>query len=104
MAAKLKKGDSVIVLSGRDKGKRGVVLEVYPKEGKALVEGINTVFRHTKPTNTAEGGILQKALPIRLCKLSYFDVQSGKATRIGFSLQGDKMVRVSKRTGEPLNV
>lgn len=99
MAAKLKKGDKVIVLTGRDKGKQGEIAQVLPKDNKAVVEGINMAIRHTKQSGTTQGGRLPKALPIDLSNLSLMD-KNGKPTRVGFRMDGDKKVRFAKTTGD----
>ncbi len=98
---KFKKGDHVIVLAGRDKGKHGEVIEVRPKENRALVRGVNMVRRHTKQSATSEGGIISKEGPIDLSNLAIEDPKDGKPTRVGFKFLGDgKKVRFSKRSGE----
>lgn len=104
MAAKIRKDDEVIVLTGRDKGKKGKVLSVNPAEGRATVQGINLVKRHTKPTQTSQGGIIEKEAPIQLSNLSLLDPKDGKATRVGFKVQEDgRKVRVAKRSGEVID-
>ena len=101
MAAKIRKGDRVVVLTGRSKGKRGEVLKVLPKDDRALVQGVNTVKRHTKPSQQAMGGIIEKEAPIQLSNLAHVDPQSGKPTRIGFRvLEDGRKVRFAKRSGE----
>ncbi|KIC11693.1 50S ribosomal protein L24 [Leisingera sp. ANG-M1] len=99
MAAKLRKGDKVIVLSGRDKGKEGTIASVDPKAGKAVVEGVNMAIRHTRQTQNSQGGRLPKALPIDLSNLALLD-SNGKATRVGFREEDGKKVRFAKTTGE----
>ena len=100
MAAKIRKGDKVIVLTGRDKGRTGEVLEVRPTEGRALVRGINMVKRHQRQTAQQEGGIISKEGTIHLSNLAIADPKSGKPTRVGFKmLQDGKRVRVAKRSG-----
>ena len=99
MAAKLKKGDEVIVLAGKDKGKKGPVTSILPKSGKAIVDGINMAIRHEKQTQTTQGGLLPKAMPIDLSNLSLMD-KNGKATRVGFKIEGAKKLRVAKTTGD----
>jgi len=101
-SAKIKKGDRVIVLAGRDKGKQGEVLVVMPDEGRALVRGVNMVRRHTKPSaQNAEGGIVSKEGPIHLSNLAIEDPKDGKATRVGFRvLQDGTKTRYAKRSGE----
>ena len=99
MAAKLKKGDKVIVLAGKDKGKTGEIAQVMPKEGKAVVNGINIAIRHQRQTQTEQGGRTPKAMPIDLSNLAIVD-KNGKATRVGFRMDGDKKVRFAKTTGD----
>lgn len=100
---KIKKGDAVVVLAGRDKGKRGEVIEVRPKENRALVRGINMVRRHQRQSASAEGGIISKEGPIDLSNLAVEDPRDGKPTRIGFKVLADgKKVRIAKRSGEQL--
>ena len=99
MAAKIKKGDKVIVLTGRDKGRSGEVIEVHPAESRALVRGINTVKRHQKQTAQQEGGIISKEAPVHLSNLALADPKDGKPTRVGFKMVGDKKVRFAKRSG-----
>jgi large subunit ribosomal protein L24 len=101
MAAKLKKGDKVIVLAGKDKGKQGEITTVMPKDNKAVVEGINVAIRHTKQSQTAQGGRVPQAMPIDLSNLALMD-KNGKATRVGFRMDGDKKVRFAKTTGEAI--
>jgi large subunit ribosomal protein L24 len=101
MAAKLKKGDQVIVLTGKDKGKKGAIASVSPADNKAVVEGINVAIRHTKQSQTAQGGRVAKPMPIDLSNLAIID-KDGKATRVGFRMEGDKKVRFAKTTGEVL--
>ncbi len=101
MAAKIRKGDRVIVLSGRSKGRRGEVLKVLPGDERALVQGVNMVKRHTKPSQQTMGGIVEKEAPIHLSNLAHVDPQSGKPTRIGFRMLEDgRKVRFAKRSGE----
>jgi large subunit ribosomal protein L24 len=100
MAAKIRKGDKVIVLTGRDKGRTGEVFELHPSEGRALVRGVNMVKRHQKQSATQEGGIISKEGPIHLSNLALADPKDGKPTRVGFKvLSGGKKVRVAKRSG-----
>ncbi len=104
MAAKIKKGDKVVVLTGRDKGRNGEVLEVRPTEGRALVRGVNLVKRHQKQSQTQEGGIISKEAPINLSNLAVADPKDGKPTRVGFKVLADgKKVRVAKRSGETID-
>jgi large subunit ribosomal protein L24 len=98
---KIKKGDRVIVLTGRDKGKQGEVIEVRPKENRALVRGVNIVRRHQRQTGAQEGGIISKEGPIDLSNLALEDPKDGKPTRIGFRMLEDgRKVRYAKRSGE----
>lgn len=101
MAAKIKKGDRVIVLAGRDKGRSGEVLEVRPSDDRAVVRGVNVVKRHTRQTAQQEGGIISKEMPIHLSNLALADPKDGKATRVGFkTLDDGRKVRVAKRSGD----
>lgn len=101
MAAKIKKGDTVIVLTGRDKGKEGEVVGVLPKEGRALVQGVNMVKRHTRPSQTSQGGIVEKEASIALSNIAIKDPKNGEPTRVGFKvLEDGRKVRVAKRSGE----
>ena len=98
---KIKKGDHVIVIAGRDKGKHGEVVEMLPKESRALVRGVNVVRRHQKQTASQEGGIISKEAPIHISNLALEDPKDGKPTRIGFKFLDDgKKVRFAKRSGE----
>jgi len=100
-AQKIKKGDHVIVLTGRDKGKHGEVVEVRPKESRAVVRGVNVVRKHQKQTAQQEGGIISKEAAIHLSNLALEDPKDGKPTRVGFKLLDDgRKVRVAKRSGE----
>jgi large subunit ribosomal protein L24 len=99
MAAKLKKGDKVIVLAGKDKGKEGEIESVNPKAGKAVVGGINIAIRHTKQSQNSQGGRLPKPMPIDLSNLALLDA-NGKATRVGFRMEDGKKVRFAKTTGD----
>jgi large subunit ribosomal protein L24 len=103
MAAKIRKGDKVIVLAGRDKGRTGEVIEVRPGADRALVRGINLVKRHQKQSPQAEGGIISKEATVHLSNLALADPKDGKATRVGFKFVGEgdsrRKVRVAKRSG-----
>ena len=101
MAAKLKKGDKVVVLTGKDKGKQGEISSVMPKDNKAIVDGVNVAIRHTKQSQSSQGGRLAKAMPIDLSNLALLD-KNGKATRVGFRMEGDAKVRYAKTTGEAI--
>ena len=103
MAAKIKKGDRVVVLTGKDKGRQGNVLKVLPKEERVVVEGLNMVQRHTRPSQLdPQGGIKNKEASIHLSNVALVD-SNGKATRVGFRVDGDKKVRIAKTTGEVIN-
>ena len=103
MAAKIKKGDKVIVLAGRDKGRSGEVVEVRPTEGRATVRGVNMVKRHQRQTAQQEGGIISKEMPVHLSNIAIADPKDGKPTRVGFKFVGEgqdrKKVRIAKRSG-----
>ncbi|MEL7106975.1 MAG: 50S ribosomal protein L24 [Pseudomonadota bacterium] len=99
MAAKLKKGDKVRVLAGKDKGKEGEITTVMPAKGKAVVDGVNIAIRHTKQSQTNQGGRVPQAMPIDLSNLALLD-KNGKPTRVGFKMDGDKKVRFAKTTGD----
>ena len=99
MAAKIRKGDKVVVITGRDKGRSGEVIEMRPAEGRALVRGIHMVKRHQKQTAQQEGGIVSKEASVHLSNLAIADPKDGKPTRVGFKMIGDKKVRVAKRSG-----
>ncbi|MCM2563197.1 50S ribosomal protein L24 [Lutimaribacter sp. EGI FJ00015] len=102
MAAKLKSGDKVVVLSGKDKGKQGTITSVDPKTGKAVVDGVNMAIRHTRQSQASQGGRLPKAMPIDLSNLAIVD-KNGKPTRVGFKQEGDKKVRYAKTTGDVID-
>ena len=100
MAAKIKKGDKVVVLTGRDSGKSGEVVEVMPKDNRAIVRGVNLVKRHTRQSMNEEGGIKTKEAPIHLSNIAIADPKDGKPTRVGFKILEDgRKVRVAKRSG-----
>ena len=99
---KIRKGDSVVVLTGRDKGRTGEVLRVMPKDDKAVVRGINQVRRHQRQTQSEAGGIITKEAPIHLSNIAIV-ASDGKATRVGFEVRDGKKVRVAKRTGDVIN-
>ena len=103
MAAKIRKGDRVVVLAGRDKGREGQVAKVFPKAERVLVSGLNIVQRHTKPTQgDPQGGIKNKEAPLHVSNVAVVD-SNGKPTRVGFRVEGDKKVRFAKTTGEVIN-
>ena len=104
MAAKIRKGDKVIVLNGRDKGRSGEVLAVRPLQDRALVRGVNMVKRHQKQSANQEGGIISKESPIHLSNIALADPKDGNPTRVGFKIQADgKKVRVAKRSGAEID-
>lgn len=104
MAARIRKGDEVIVISGRDKGKKGSVLKVLPNEDRAVVQGVNVVKRHQRQTQTQQGGIVEKEGSIHLSNLALADPQGGAATRVGFkTLEDGRKVRFAKRSGEVID-
>jgi large subunit ribosomal protein L24 len=103
MSAKIKKGDRVVVLAGKDKGREGAVSKVFPKEQRVLVGGVNMVQRHTRPTQVdPQGGIKSKEAPLHVSNVAVVD-SKGKPTRVGFRMDGDKKVRFAKTTGEVIN-
>jgi len=101
---RIKKGDTVVVLAGKDKGKQGEVTKAMPKENKVIVAGVNLVKRHTKPTQENAGGIVSKEAPIHVSNVAIVDAKTGKATRIGMKvLEDGRKVRVAKRSGEVID-
>ena len=101
---KIRKGDNVVVLAGKDKGRTGQVLRVMPKDDKAIVSGINIVIRHQRQSQTQEGGLIRKEAPIHLSNIAVADPKDGKTpTRVGFEVRDGKKVRVAKRSGEVIN-
>ena len=101
---KIRKGDRVVVRTGRDKGKAGQVLNVLPAENRAIVQGVNIARRHQKQTPSQEGGIVAKEMPIHISNLGLADPKTGKPTRVGYKMLGDgKKVRVAKRSGEVID-
>jgi len=99
MAAKLKKGDKVVVLAGKDKGREGEITSVAPKTGKAVVEGVNMAIRHTRQTQSSQGGRVPTAMPIDLSNLALVDPEKGGATRVGFRMEDGEKVRFAKKSG-----
>jgi large subunit ribosomal protein L24 len=101
---KIRKGDKVVVLAGKDKGRSGEVLSVSPKENKAVVRGVNMIVRHQRQSPQQEAGLIRKEAPIHLSNLAVADPKDGKPTRVGFQVQKDgSKVRVAKRSGEVIN-
>jgi large subunit ribosomal protein L24 len=101
---KIKKGDNVVVISGRDKGRTGEVLRVFPTEGRVIVQGINIAKRHTKPRMGEPGGIVEKELALHISNVAHVDPASSKPTRIGYKILGDgRKVRVARRSGEVID-
>ncbi|NVP57991.1 MULTISPECIES: 50S ribosomal protein L24 [Rhizobiaceae] len=96
---KIRKGDKVVVLTGKDKGRTGEVVQVMPKEDRAIVRGVNVVKRHQRQTQSQEAGIISKEASIHLSNIAIADPKDGKPTRVGFKIEGDKKVRVAKRSG-----
>lgn len=104
MAAKIKKGDTVVVLAGRDKGRSGQVMQVMPAENRALVQGVNMVKRHQRQKANSEGGIISKEAPIQISNIALRDPKDGKPTRVRFQIQDDgTKVRVASRSGEAID-
>jgi large subunit ribosomal protein L24 len=103
MAAKIKKGDKVVVLTGRDKGKTGQVVRVLPAEDRVVVSGVNTVKRHQRPTQTNAGGIEEKDAPIHVSNVAHADPKTNEPTRVGFEIRDGKKVRVAKKSGEVID-
>ena len=99
---KIKKGDEVIVLAGKDKGKKGKIIKLLPKLNKAIVSDINKVKKHQKPGNNEPGGIVEKEMPIHISNLSYFESSINKGVRIGYKINNNKKNRVSKASGKDL--
>jgi large subunit ribosomal protein L24 len=98
---KVKKGDKVVVLAGRDKGKTGEVLKAFPRENKVIVQGVNMVKRHQRPTQTVQGGIIEKEAKIHASNVSHLDPKDNKPTRVGFkTLEDGTKVRFARRSGE----
>jgi len=101
----IRKGDNVVVVTGSDKGKKGSVIKVFPKENRALVQGVNMVKRHQRQTQTQQAGIVSKEAPVHLSNIAHVDPKSGKATRIGLKTLGDgRRVRFAKKSGEVIDV
>ena len=97
---KLKKGDNVLVITGKDKGKSGSILSIIPKKNRAIVKGVNMVKKHQKPSKQNAGGIIEKELTIQLSNLAFISIKDGKKTKIGYKLEKNKKIRFEKKTGE----
>ena len=97
---KLKKGDNVLVITGKDKGKSGSILSIVPKKNRAIVKGVNIVKKHQKPSKQSGGGIIEKELSIHLSNLVFISLKDGKKTKIGYKLEKNKKIRFEKKTGE----
>jgi large subunit ribosomal protein L24 len=102
--AKIRKGDRVIVTTGRDKGKKGEVIKVFPAENRVLVSGVHLVKRHERQSAKTQGGIVTKESPIHVSNIAHIDPSGGKATRVGFKIVGGQKVRFAKKSGEVLDV
>lgn len=99
---KVKKGDEIIVIAGKEKGKKGTITKVITDESRVVVSGLNMVKRHTKASKTSAGGIIEKEAPLHVSNVALIDSKSGKPTRVGYKFEGDSKVRISKRSGEKL--
>jgi len=97
---KLKKGDNVLVISGKDKGKTGSIISIFPKVNKAIIKGVNIVKKHQKPSKQSAGGIVEKELAVHLSNLAFLSLKDGKKTKIGFKIENNKKIRFEKKTGE----
>ena len=97
---KLKKGDNIIVITGKDKGKSGTILSIFPNKNRAIVKGINIVKKHQKPSKQGAGGIIEKELSVNLSNLSFLCLKDGKKTKIGYKFENNKKIRFEKKTGE----
>ena len=102
MTMKIKKGDKVVILTGRDKGKTGEVIKALPRESKVIVQGVNVAKRHTRASQSSAGGIIEKEKPIHVSNVAAIDPKDNKATRIGFKTVGDEKVRIARRSGEQI--
>ena len=100
---KIKKGDQVVVTTGRDKGRRGEVIQVIREENRVLVQGCNMVKRHTRPTQTNPGGIINKEAPLHVSNVAHIDPDSGSATRVGYEVKDGKKIRIARRSGKALD-
>jgi large subunit ribosomal protein L24 len=105
MSAKVRKGDRVVVTTGREKGKKGEVIKVYPTEGRVLIAGVNMIKRHQKQSQTQQGGIVTKEAPVHVSNVAHLDPKSGEPTRVGFKMLNDgRKVRFAKKSGEVIDV
>ena len=100
---KIKKGDQVVVTTGRDKGRRGEVIQVLREENRVLVQGCNMVKRHTRPTQSSPGGIINKEAPLHISNVAHIDPGSGSATRVGYEVKDGKKLRIARRSGKALD-
>lgn len=103
MSAKIKKGDKVIVLAGKDRGAEGEVVSVHPQDDRVVVRGVNLIKKHQRQSQTEQGGIITREAPIHISNVALKDPSTGKATRVGFKIEDDKKVRVAKASGEVIN-
>lgn len=99
---KVKKGDEVVVITGKEKGKKGVITKVITDESRVVVAGLNMVKRHTKASKTSAGGIIEKEAPLHVSNVSLIDVKSGKPSRVGYKFEGEQKLRISKRSGDKI--
>lgn len=99
---KVKKGDEVIVITGKDKGKKGVITKVITAESRVVVSGLNLVKRHTKASKASAGGIIEKEAPLHVSNVSLIDAKSGKPARVGYKFEGEQKIRISKRSGDKI--
>ena len=100
---KIRKGDRVMVITGKDKGKTGSVLKVLTKDNRAIVQGVNMARRHTRQTASQEGGIISKEMPIHISNLAHLDPKDDKPTRVGYKMEGERKVRFARRSGEVID-
>ena len=103
MAAKIRKGDKVIVLAGRDKGRTGEIVKSLPRENRVIVQGVNMVKRHTRPSQTGGGGIIEKEAAIHVSNIAHIDPKTQKPTRIGYRMEGETKVRFARASGEKID-
>ena len=103
MVAKLKKGDKVVVLAGKDRGAEGEIVSVFPRDERVIVRGVNVIKKHQKQTQTQQAGIMSREAPIHISNVALKDPKTGKPTRVGIKIEGDKKVRVAKASGEVID-